>query len=617
MHRSSSRLPLLLAGAGVATVAGLLAAYTWFADAQPVPVADAAQAVAAATTAAQPAPGIVGDRTAMAPRVGCLGAPVGSTFRYRLGDRTDVSVVSAEGGAQPGGQMHVEGFVTTTVLDRRDGEVLVKQQLDGVQFVAADGKPFIDDPVAAAFGAAAATPVLVRLDARGKVLGFGFDDGLDGDQRNFLRGTIGVLLFQAPVDDRPVWSVTDTDTTGDYDARYELLPAPGDAAVAVRRTRHHYLAVAGHDTPPEHELHGCGEATFSLELGWLVAATLDEGMAMALPLLDVKAVTARRAAVELVAADRVSPDADLAADWARATAPASGAGETVGRFAADSERRRWQKRLAGTTLDQLLAELSGLLARSDVDHEATNDAFQRLQWLSRLDDETTKAIAERIATRQLQGDLAGIALSSLGAAGTPPAQSVLASVRSDRSLSADVRQAATIATLQLSEPSPELIQGLYRDAGGDFDGRGNAMLVLGGLAPRAGKLADGRTAVEALVAMEADALARGDLSTWLLAIGNAVPPQTVAIVQRHIDDADPAVRASACVALRRVADPIVVTLLVDHGMADQVATVRREAMTILGARSEPAARAAIEHAAAADPDEELRYKAEQLLRPRD
>ena len=73
-------------------------------------------------------------------------------------------------------------------------------------------------------------------------------------------------------------------------------------------------------------------------------------------------------------------------------------------------------------------------------------------------------------------------------------------------------------------------------------------------------------------------------------------------------------RGAACVALRRVTDAAVVPLLIDLGLADAEATVRREALLVLGRRPEPAARAAIERIAQSDTNEELRNKANDLLR---
>ncbi|MBX3464519.1 MAG: HEAT repeat domain-containing protein [Planctomycetes bacterium] len=546
-------------------------------------------------------------------RAGCLGAPAGANFVYRLEDRSDFTLHSPEAGTQPGGRLHVEGNLTAMVLDRRGDEVLVREQLDGLVFLGADGRAIEGDPVQQSLVAAAATPLLVRLDARGRVLGLGFAEGLDGDQRNFLRGMHGVLRFQAPAAGDADWDAAESDTTGDYAARYEVLPAADDE-VRVRRTRRHYTQVAGHDELPAHALRGHGEATFALEHGWLAMAMLDETMTLALPLLELQLRTERRATARLVASAHVSVDEDLTAAWRRATAPASGAGEQVGRFAADNERQAWQQRLAGVSLDQLLDRLQQLLAQAPADAEAVDAAFQQLQWLARLDDEVVAGIRERLDTRQLPGELAGVALSALGAAGTPSAQAALDAVRSDRSQGFDIRQAATIATLQLEAPSPQLVAGLHRDAGSDFDGREGALLVLGALAPRSGSaLADGRSPLAALLDMEADAAARGDLRTWLLAIGNAAPAQTVQIARCHLDHADPAVRAAACVALRRIADPVAVTILIDRGLTDPMPAVRHECVLVLARRSEPAAREALQRIAQQDPDENVRGSASRAL----
>ena len=614
MRSSTSRLPLLFCGAALAAAAAVVAALTWVGgDDAPAPAAPR-QATAAA--AVDPLAQVRGadDRAEADERHGCLGAPTGSTFRYRLTDRSDFTLSSAEAGAHPGGRLHVECEVAVTVLDRRDGEVLVGERIDALRFVGSDGRPLHDaDAVQRSLTTAAATPVFARLDQAGKVLGFGFADGLDGDQRNFLRGVLGVLHFPAPGSDHGEWRLHDSDTTGDYDARCEVVAATADE-VRVRRTRLAYTRIAGHDTPPQHELRGRGEASFSRRHGWLASVCIDEGMTLQLPLLDLRVASERRAEAVLIEATHTPLRADFADDWRRATAPSSGADEVVGAFAAASERDAWRQRLTGVTLDQLLADLSGLLAAAEADREAIDAAFQRLQWLVRLDGAVADDIGQRIATRQLEGELAGVALSSLGAAGSDAAQAVLTTVRSDATLDAGLRQAATVATLQLEAPSNELVASIARDASAPGDVGGNALLVLGALAPRNGApLADGRSPIETLLALEAMAAARGELPTWLLAVGNAAPPQTVAIVQRHLDDLDPAVRAAACVALRRVADPIVVTLLVERGLADADANVRREAVLVLGTRSEPAARAALQQVAQSDPDSDLRRRASDFL----
>ncbi|HEX5052858.1 MAG TPA: HEAT repeat domain-containing protein, partial [Planctomycetota bacterium] len=579
---------------------------------------------AGSSAAPQPATCTVADAASVASTrrddvrgaLGCLGAPAGSTFRYRVTDRSDFEVNSPEGGLQPAGTLHVECFVTTTVLDRHADELLVQQQIEELRFLGQDGRKIEHDPVQASFAAAAAAPVLIRLDGHGKALGYGFADGLDGDQRNFLRGTLASLAFQAPEPQAKTWTCAEADTTGDYDARYDVLPSADAADVTVRRTRLHYTTIGAKPELPTHELRGAGEARFSTALGWLVETKLDEGMTMALPMLDLQMITSRRASARLVAADHVEVPADVAGAWGRTDAPVTGRLELVGQFAKESQRRLWQQTLQGVTLDALLAELGKLLQKQPADDEAVNNAFQKLQWLIKLDDGVARDLGERLATRQLGGDLAGVALSSLGAAGTKAAQAVLTAVRADRSLDAGLRQAATVSTLQLAEPSPELVAGLAKDAGEDFDGRSGAMLVLGALAPRSSApLADGRTPVATLLAMESDATARGDLSTWMLAVGNSGAPETLGIAQRLLGHGEASVRGAACVALRGIAGPAALGALVERGITDTDPDVRQEAVLALGRRPEAAAREAIRRVAENDPDEAVRGRANRILHP--
>jgi hypothetical protein len=544
---------------------------------------------------------------------GCYGAPAGSRFQHRIDDRATFRIAGTEAGTHEAGALHGRCSLQTTVLARREREVLVEYQLVGLEFVDANGKP-ITDAVQQSFAVAAATAVVARLDDAGRVLGYGFAGELDGDQRNFLRGMLATVAFAAPRAGTTRWDAQEADTTGDYDARYDVLPAAAAHEVAVRRTKLRYRTVAACGELPAHEVRGGAEARFRTDLGWLASARLREGMTMALPMLDLQSISERRVDVDFVGANHVAVTLDVAAAWAAATAPVSGRHETVGGFAAASERDRWQQLLRGVTLDQLLAELTALLAQSPADDRLVNDVFVRMQWLAKLDDAVAKEIGARVATRQLGGDPAGVALSSLGAAGTAAAQATLVAVRADRSLAVDVRNAATVATLQLAQPTAAVVQGLADDAGSDFDGRQGSMLVLGALAPRAGQpLADGRSPLATLLAMEADAVARGDVATWLLAVGNAAPPETVAIAQRYLGHADAAVRGAACVALRRITGEQALTLLVERSAIDADASVRREAMLALSRRVEAAAREALQRMAAQDPDELLRERAGQLL----
>ncbi|MCC7398808.1 MAG: HEAT repeat domain-containing protein [Planctomycetes bacterium] len=611
-HPRPSSRPVRIAVAGVAFAALGAAAWLFTNSADIAPVAATApQPAAPVHSTANDTVGSDAQRDT-ADRLGWLGAPAGSRFHHRIDDRSAFTIHNPEAGSQDAGALHLTCVVQTTVLARRSGEALLEQRVDTLRFLGADGRELSADAIQDGMQAAAATPVTVRIDERGAVLGYGFADGLDGDQHNFLRGVLGVLAFRAPAAAATTWECDEADTTGEYRARYEVVAALATTAT-VRRTRLAYTAMAGQDELPKHELSGAGEATFDRKIGWLEAARIDERMQFTLPLLELSTTVNRLAVAERIGSEVVAVAAGEA-DWQRANAPATGRFETVGNYAAESERHRWQQLLQGTTLEQLLAEVARLLTAQPLDHDGLDAAFQKLQWMVKLDDRAAIAIKDQVLARGLQADVAGTALSSLGAAGTKAAQDALVAVRNDRTLPLAVREHATVSTLQLAKPEADVVESLVRDAGSDFDGRSNAMLVLGALAPRSQPLADGRSPLQALLAMEADAAARGDLANWLLAVGNAAPAETMAIVQRHIGDQDPAVRASALVALRRVATSAAIALLIERGLGDAVAAVRNAALSELARRDDAAAWQAIARVAQQDAEESLRNKAHELLR---
>ena len=568
--------------------------------------------VGPATTAA------ASHRATAMPR-GCWLAPIGSRFRFAVEDRIAVSLASRDRGTQSGGTLHTQCEVVTTVLDRRDRETLVGHRLQGLRLLGADGRPIEGDALQIAFTAAAATPVFVRLDDHGRVLGVAVADELDGDQRNFLRGTLGLLAAESPV--TPVtpatttWTSEGQDTTGTFLARHDVLRGNDDELV-VRTTRDRYTRIVGQAELPQHELRGAAVARFDLAQGWLVANDVAEQMVMALPLLDLEATTDRRASVSLLAADTTAIDDDLAAAWGRANRAGATDGERTGGYAAGNERRLWRERLQGVTLEQLLGDVQRLLAAEPADHEAIDGAFQKLQWMLRLDDGTVPVLAQLVATKQVGEGVARVALGSLGAAGTTAAQDALVALRTDAAIGPALREAATVSCLQLETPNANLLDSLSASTavGNDDAERGTSLLVLGALAPRAkSPLADGRTPLEALLAMEGEAAQRGELDTWLLAVANARAPQTLTIALRLFEHASAAVRGACCVAIRSLPAAAALEALLQRGLTDGEAQVRHEALLALSRRSEPAARAAIEDRAARDPDLGVRERATRLL----
>ena len=615
MAHSTSRSSRFAHGAiavvGIAAVA-TLAWLTLLDDTTlPEPVSRAPQAPATAAVAAQLT---ATDRTDPTARLGYWDAPVGSELRFQLVDQITVTLHSTEGGTQPGGALHAGAEVITTVLDRRGDEALVRHQLAGLHFLGTDGRALQPDAIQQQLLLAAAAPVHARIGRDGHIRGYGFAEGLDGDQRNFLRGTLGLFACEAPAANASTWQSAGEDTTGTFTARHEVLATGDDDELAIVRTRLRYTRMASHAEVPEHALRGAATARFSRRTGWLSGLRLDEGMTMALGLLDLQAISTRTASLQLVAATTMAIVDDTAALWSAANAPVTSSAEVLGGNAIASERARWREQLQGVTTDQLLAELQRLLSQQPADAAAVDAAFQQLQWLVKLDDQVAAELEQHVVAASVTGDAMRAAVSAFGAAGTDRAQQALANLCFQDAHPAAVREAAAMACLQLPKPSAALVDGMFTRAGADSPQRATSLLTAGALAGRASQpLADGRSPLQALLAMEADAEARGELDTWLLAVANTGAPIASSIAQRLLSHSLAAVRGAACVALRGQADPTALQALIERGLHDLDAMVRQEAVLALSRRSEPAAREALQLTASQDPDEAVRGRATRAL----
>lgn len=612
MSRISQRSLLVLSLPALAAVA------VWFgAASQPVlPALTAgANAAAAATPAAELAVAVMatGERADAIARRGYWSAPAGARFRYAIDDRLVVRMAQPQAPVQAPAILDIRSTATATVLARRDGEALVEFAFADLRLLGGDGREGADDEIAQSYRAAAATATLARIDGLGRVQGFGFAGELDGDQRNFLRGVIQLLTFEAPVDGATAWTSEGCDNTGRHEARYEALAGDDADTALVRRTRQRLLSVRGMDELPKHSITGGATARFALARGWLAGVELAETVALDTPLMDLQITTERTAASRLVGEDAVAVDAAADSAWGRVDASASGDGERTGGYAAASQRREWEARLRGVTLADLLAEIDRLLASAQSDQEAVNEAFQKLQWLLRGDDAATRALADQLLAGQIAAQSSGLAIGALGAAGTAAAQDALVALRDDGTRP-ELREHATVACLQLAEPNTKVMQSLTDAARSGDATRGPSLLVMGALAGRANeRLADGNTPLATLLALEMECTARGELDAWVYAVGNAGAPQALAIALRLLGHELPAVRVACCVVLRNRPEADAYNALVQRGLADAEPLVRMEALSALSRRSEPGVRGVIQATATLDLDAGVRERAARLL----
>lgn len=607
-HRRSPLPPLLLAVLGTGAVALL-----WPTSTAPAEVPSTLSTTADHATAHTQPANREPDRQNAADLLAPWAAPIGSRLLHQLADRLTVTLSSAEAGTAPAGSLHAQCKVQTIVVDRRNNETLLEQRLLEFACLDANGHPMEEDRAAARYVAAAATPVLTSIDSQGRLLQFGFADGLDGDQRNFLRGILTLLACEAPHDHRSHWHSQGVDTTGEYEARFEVMAAAA-GGLQLRRSKLRYTAIVGQAELPQHQVRGAAIVSFDPAAAWLASVDLEEELTISLPLAALKAITQRHAQVRLLQSDHIERAAMPGADWTKLTHGPSSHGEILGIDAEEHERERWARKLASTSLAELLADLQVLCAADPVDAEAVDARFQELQWLLRLREEAIAELAAGLRHQAIGEAAARVGLGALGAAGSPAAQDVLADCCRDTSLPAGLREAATIACVQLAEPSPRVLGNLLEVAASDAGHRGSALLVAGALAGRAkGPLADGSSALAQLLALRNNAEARGELDNWLLAISNAKAPQTLALALELASHPLTNVRIAVCVALGELPVAAALSQLLELARNDAADEVRSEALLALSQRREAEARTAIEHAAQHDRSLTVRQRAERLL----
>lgn len=608
-------------------------------DADPLlPPAPTALASAEGAAASLPQAGERGVRHEAHERIGFYCAPAGATFGYDLEGRFTYQLAHPEGGQQRSG-MQVRGRVLLAVADRRADELLVRVELADLTLSALAGGSGSDE---GGMGMAARKPFWAKLGLDGRVLGYRFDEALNADQRNFVRGLFAGFMHTVPVEPEAAWEADGEDAAGLFVARYTLARQGDDAHVQRRKLR--YTAMAGNELHP-HEIAGGSTAVLATDLGWLRRVDFDEQVTMTMEELGLRVELHSVWSVVLTEHGQQSPAraGDL---WDGPFVAAAGHGEDLGAEHEASERSRWSKMLAGTTLTNLVDELAALLAADPQDLQAIDRAWQAVIWMVKLDAKTAEDIAGRVAG--LQERLADMLVSALGAAGTPEAQAVLANMRHTAATPA-LRTSATVALFQVAKPSARVLGDLLTDidAAGELAGDpAMAMLLLGALTPRAGADAPGGGTLDRLVAFEGKSAQQGRSDLWLNALANAGTPDVLQHAERYVGHADERVRGAAYNALRKL-DNAPATALLVRGLEDASPAVRTDAVTALSehrsiaaqtaliraarddadagvrratldglgaaARKNPKARQAIEQMAASDPDEQNREAARVVL----
>lgn len=601
LPKTSPRVIVTAVLGGAITLCGLFA---WLgghgASALPGPVTSASPTTLAVGLRGDPADAPVRREATL--RDGWYQAPVGTALTSALTGRFEYAVLQADGSRQASG-FQVRSELDLLVAARRDDAILVQVELRGFSLSPLAGGAGDD---AGGLGQAARKAFQARLGTDGTVRGYRFAADLTAEQRNFVRGLFSAYMHAVPADAQGTWEASDVDAAGAFVARFRLEENSDADTACVERQKLRYTAMAGTELHP-HELSGQSRATFSRALGWLRAVAVDERAILRVP--DFGLGIEVRTVLDIALQTQEVRAIDLAtAAWDERWLPAAGHTEDLGADAEAQERARWSEALANESLSSLMDALALLLQAKPQDPEAIDKVWVALQWLVRLRPETAGEIQQRV-TAGLDAHLGRMLLSALGAAGTDPAQTALAALRSDSALPADVRSAATMALFQLAQPNERVLGDLTQDLGRAAEFTGDdalAMLLLGALAPRAGEVrVEGRAPMDVLLALEGRAQQQGRLDLWLDALGNTGTADVVPHAQRMAAHGDEAVRAAAYHAVRRVEVPAALALL-ERGLSDPSPRVRGDVVAALSQHQSEAAAAALIRAARDDADADVR-----------
>ncbi len=505
---------------------------------------------------------------------------------YRV-EATDEEA-SQETGAN---EMAVSGRLELTILDRRDAQILAEFIVPKLRISSAGSSAPADDPEAARMLAVAGQRLLVRFGTDGKLLGYGFPDGMRAEQRNLMRSILGAFAFTVPVDAGKSWETEEFDVTGCFLVRYRRLVQSDETLLAVRREKLRYTEMGEQEGGvPTHRLEGFAQADLSENIGWIAAASIDEGYEMDLAGLPMRVLVHVKGMLELRDTETVVVTSDEI-DWATVSAPAGGHLEDSSEMAQASERESWLARLRGVTLQELLDELTALLGAEKYDSQEAFDAVSKLVWLARLQPEIAEQIEQVLVTGGLRDDVAHWVLTAMANAGTVEAQHVLTSLYENLGLSESLRQSVALSMFDVSKPRPELLAAVAAKLTGMSGGGAleeASLLAFGVLAPRqSAAVLGGRTAMEMLLGMEGRAKRNGSVRLWLEALGNSGSPEIFARVRRYLSDPEVGLRESAVSALRDVDTPGATKALAETALRDASTCVRTRAVDALARRTDP------------------------------
>ncbi|MBK8095941.1 MAG: HEAT repeat domain-containing protein [Planctomycetes bacterium] len=535
---------------------------------------------------------------------GGYAAVAGTRMHYRLDLQQSLALQPTapdQAAARPFAS-HAVGTLRVTVLDRRDGELLVEHVSPDLRIEVVGDADGATMPWAKGLATAMAAGFTVRMDQDGRPRALRFPAGWSAEQRNWARALHATFAFELASAD--AWERDAVDAMGSHRFGYRRVPGAGDHRVERTRT---VFTPHGVDDIAKARVHHAGSTTASFADGWLAAGSAREDLAWTMVDGSLRLQTAIEASLERQRVEVVAVAADWTGDWS----PVSGQHERS-LTATQQLQADWDRRLQGLDLPTIVQRLQALHAQG----QGHGRDHMELVWALGKLVQREPALAARIAAlvhgAALPESSAASLLSALGMAGHDLAQAALAQVFENGLVPAGLRQVAVESMFQVEHPSAALVASVQRNLQGRTQLAAldqSAMLALGAFAAAGARTAEGQSLALELLRLEAAARASGADGCWSEALGNTGDAALLPVARRLLASSDPNERQRALTIVRRMELPAGRELLIATVRSDGNADVRRHGVDLAGECQEGWASELLAERAAGDADVEVRRAA--------
>lgn len=420
---------------------------------------------------------------------------------------------------------------------------------------------------------AASAELLVEVDLQGNLRRLALPE-TSADARNLLRTLVVARHVVLPREVGPRWQALGEDTTGRFVAEYrcegaevfrarvyDSLQAGPSAAGAT-------ISIRG-ELSGQLRAEGLPHTWGGEELVSVGAPQLEGAVAEAL------AVRSRYAFALVDSGRFAAPAAELAraeGDLGPAAWGAELAGELSG------QRHRAPLRPVEVVLD----ELARLSASGDSEAFSGSAPALFVELRERFQRDPAAIARAGLLARQRGTDLRlrATVIDAIGSAGTAPAQRELLTLRGE--VEDELLSSVYLGLAETPQPLPETLKVLEEEGRAAGVARDHARRAMGWLATRVeSPQLKGALAAELEGSLGQDAASDQVL---LEALGNAGQARSLAALESYLEAEEPATRAQAAAALRKLEAPQAETLLRGAAQGDPSPQVRREAVRALAAR---------------------------------